>query len=350
MTDIARGPAERGKWAIVARLRQAEFRNASPTITPAGRSPTDPQGRRHEHLLALGHEDENLIPSIRGPGGARRFFEDRRIKWWRGAQSGDAKGKDGPTRNMTSSQIACVNFFLPLAQREDALLAMLHSFDEDATSVVPLEYRARNTERLVSSLVELEWVGRDSTLEGGRYFRGANATSADALIVAEARRGVRRAYLFEWKYAEQYGRKGTTGPAAKTKERLKRYKARYEASTSPFTGEVSLEALLYDPVYQLMRFGLLGQKMIEGSEFGVTEARVVVVCPSENTDYLNTVTSAALQKRYQDARSIEQVLKQLWRDPAGIRFTDTPSLLGSVRSAGVAASDEWAAYNGTRYL
>ncbi len=102
-------------FGTLGRRRQAAFRDSSPTISDRGRNPQDPKGKRHGHLLALGHEDENLYPSIRGPDGARKFFADRSIKWWRSAQTGDTPKTHGPTRNLASSQVACVNFLLPLA-------------------------------------------------------------------------------------------------------------------------------------------------------------------------------------------------------------------------------------------
>ena len=102
------------------RRRQAHFRDTSPTISEQGRSPWDDQGRRHGYLLAVGHEDENLYPSLRGASGARRFFKWRGIRW---------HGSDGPTRNMVSSQIACVNFLLPLADIPGAVAAAVRAID-----------------------------------------------------------------------------------------------------------------------------------------------------------------------------------------------------------------------------
>ena len=84
------------------------FRDASPTITDAGRSPSDDKGRRNGHLLAVGNEQENLCPPLRGESEAIRFLADRNIKWWRSARSGDERGRSGPTRNLASSAVTCV--------------------------------------------------------------------------------------------------------------------------------------------------------------------------------------------------------------------------------------------------
>ena len=65
----------------IAASQQAAFRQTSPTISEHEQSPTDPPGLRNGHLLALGCEDENLYPTLRGENGARKFFADRDIKW-----------------------------------------------------------------------------------------------------------------------------------------------------------------------------------------------------------------------------------------------------------------------------
>ena len=97
-------------FGTVARRQQAHFRDTSETISHEARAPGDDKGRRNGHLLALGCEAENLYPTLRGENGAVRFFHARNIKWWCNTRSGDAKGETGPTRNMASSQIACITF------------------------------------------------------------------------------------------------------------------------------------------------------------------------------------------------------------------------------------------------
>lgn len=103
----------------------------------------------------------------------------------------------GPTRNMTSSQVACVNFLLPLAGISGALSAALRVLDDDVRSAVDIHHEGR------VSPVEFEWIGIPRSLEGG-VTRGAQNTSVDAFLVAKTINGRRRGYLIEWKYAEQY--------------------------------------------------------------------------------------------------------------------------------------------------
>lgn len=129
------------------RERQARFREQSSLPPFPG----------YRHLLASGYEEENLYPTLRGENGACRFFRSRGIKWWQGI------GDDGktPTRNMASSQIACVNFLLPLTEIPEALLAMLRAIGDDVNGWVPIE-----DQHIQSTPAEFEWIGRGHALEG----------------------------------------------------------------------------------------------------------------------------------------------------------------------------------------
>ena len=147
--------------------------------------------------MALGYEEENLYPGIRGMDGAVDFFGQRNIKWWKSARSGDDTSVDCPTRNMASSQVACINFLLPLVGIPGALSAALQAMDGDVRAVVDVNHEGR------SFPVEFEWLGIPRSLEG-ESTRGAHNTSVDAFLVAETTTGRRRAYLLEWKYVEQY--------------------------------------------------------------------------------------------------------------------------------------------------
>ena len=175
--DPASGPTGAGSFGQRERKRQAAFRKGLTT-------PTDPVGLRHDYLLALGCEEENLYPTLRGENGALRYFAERNIKWWQARVSGNASDGKRPTRNMASSQIACVNFLLPLIDIPGALTAVLKAIDDDVTGVVDIEHEG------TSSPVELEWIGLDHALEGPRVkSRGANSTSVDAFMVAETPTG-----------------------------------------------------------------------------------------------------------------------------------------------------------------
>ena len=60
-----------------ARQLQKKFRDSSYTVSTEGCSPADDKGRRNGHLLALGHEEENLYPPLREPTSAKAFLRKR---------------------------------------------------------------------------------------------------------------------------------------------------------------------------------------------------------------------------------------------------------------------------------
>ena len=98
---------------------------------------------------------------------------------------------------MASSQVACVNFLLPLGRIPGAWLSVLRNIDEDVVDVVDIRHEGR------TSSVEFEWFGLGHSPGGGRS-RGSQTTSIDAFLVAETRVGRRRAYLLDWKNVEHY--------------------------------------------------------------------------------------------------------------------------------------------------
>ena len=324
--------------------RQERFRNESPTISDAGRSPSDDKGRRNGHLLSLGSEQENLHPTLRGETGATRFMTDRNVKWWRSARSGDESGRSGPTRNLASSQIACINFLLPLAGNRDALAAILSSIDDDIVDVAAIDDSRAGT----TSLVELEWIGLSHALEGpSKTTRGANTTSVDAFLVAETTSG-HRAYLLEWKYVEQYWTE-YLGAGSKGKTRRERYRSPYARSPSFKTG-IPLDAWFYDPFYQIMRQRLLADRMVVNGELGVTDAKVVVVVPQDNVAYRDRITSPELAAAFPEARTVAEVFRQALACPDKAFACVSPDRLAeAVRLRCGDRVAHWSAYLRTRY-
>ena len=291
-------------------------------------------------MLALALEDENLYPSLRGAGGARQFFGKRGIKWWRHCGFDDPSA-DGPTRNMASSQIACINFLLPLRGTEDGLLAVLGAIDDDVTGMVGIDDPRAGT----SSTVEFEWIGLGHALEGEAYTtRGEFATSIDAFMVAETRVG-RRAYLLEWKYTESYG-ENDKGRGRKGRTRRRRYGTRYAASPA-FRDGISLDAWLHEPFYQIMRQRLLADRMVAKKELGVSEAKVVLVVPGENFAYRSDITSPILQGKFPDLVTVEDVTRAAMNIPDrdfGIVSQDV--LAEAARAWG---GPQWSRYQRERY-
>ena len=309
--------------------RQADFRTTSSTISEKGRS-----WERNQHLLARGYEHENFYSEIRcGENSAQEFFETRRIKQDR-------------WQSMVNSQVVCVNFLLPLARIDAALLAVLRAIDNDVQDVIEIIDRKGN-----QSPVEFEWIGIDKSLEGGTR-RGQYETSVDSFMIAETDRG-RRAYLMEWKYTESYKIGKYKGKGRKGEVRWPRYAPLYSSKSSSFgtkNGAVPMNELLYEPFYQLMRNRLLADRMVAECELDVTEAKVIVVVPEENTAYRERITSPPLHKRFPDLKTVDDVMQATLKNPDATFKMVTPNELREavVDECGEAVSD-WAGYMRERY-
>ena len=335
-----------------AKRRQQHFRDGSPTISERGRSPTDDKGLRHPHLLAIGCETDNLFPGIRDNGGAIDFFRDRQMAWWSNPASGDIGRADKPTRNMASSQVACVNFLLPLAGIPGALLSLLRALDDDVVTVVNISHDGHTSD------VEFEWIGLSHSLEGGTT-RGSQNTSIDAFLVALTKAGRRRAYLLEWKYVERYlsALLEFKGEGARGETRRLRYTERFHSLFSSFNSAAihDLDDFLYEPFYQIMRQRLLADRMVQEGELEIEEAKVVVVVPEENWAYRavkdgRTTASPLLARRFPELETVEAVMRACLKDPDAQFDMVAPSLLLDAVSLDLPEETaEWAGYWRNRY-
>ena len=338
----------RNEFEKAATQCQGNFRSKSTTINKSSRSPTP-----HLHILAPGCGIENLFPGIRAENGAVDFFRERYIQWWK-ARGYDTKA-DGPTRHMVSSQIACVNFLLPLVSIPGALEAVLRAIDDDVVDVVNIEYEGL---RAPPAPVEFEWTGMGGSLEGNNI-RGAQSTSVDAFLVAKTRAGQRRAYLIEWKYTEQYLRTHPKykGEGSQGDTRWRRYGKHYYGPHTSFDWGAApkMKEFMYEPFYQLMRQRLLADRMVHKRELGVHEAKIVVVVPKENWAYRalshgNLYTSQPLAERFPELKTVEEVMRASLKDPDSQFAMVAPSILvDAVVHALPDETIEWANYWRERY-
>ncbi len=299
-------------------------------------------------MLAYSYEEENLYKTIRGEDGAIRFFRERAIKWWRGR--GDTPRLNFPTRNMKCSQIMCVNFLLPLAEIDGALAAVVRAIDPDVKDIIDINHKGN------ASPVEFEWVGLPRSLEG-KTMRGAGATSVDAFMVSDIG-SRRRAYLVEWKYAEQYlatRPKCLDESSHRTKKQLDGYRDLYYAVSSSFSGSVPMDELLYEPFDQIMRLRLLADRMVADRELGVSDAKVVVVAPNDNTDYQvvsqgKKCTSPPLIKRFPDKEYVGDMFRAALKRPDDSFAMVCPYiLLAAVEGECPDTASAWVAYMKERY-
>ena len=248
---------------------------------------------------------------------------------------------------MVSSQVVCVNFLLSLSQIQGALAAAVRAIDDDVRDIVPIYHQGNTT------LVEFEWIGLNGPLEEGEPpTRGEYVTSVDAFMIAETS-GDRRAYLIEWKYTEKGGDGDYKGEGRKGEVRWPRYAPLYSSNCSSFgtvNGAVPMNELLYEPFYQIMRNRLLADRVVANGELGVSDAKVVVVVPEENSAYRESITSPPLAERFPDLKTVDEVMRATLKNPDATfkMVTPTELLEAVVNECGDAVSD-WAGYMRERY-
>ena len=99
------------------------------------------------------------MPQIRKAACA--YFAENQIKWHEGQ---DAM----PSNHLCSSQVCCVNFLFPFADRPDALATLLRPIFPDIKQVLPVE---------CDQYVAFEWIGQENYL-GEKIARNGKRTRA----------------------------------------------------------------------------------------------------------------------------------------------------------------------------
>ncbi len=195
--------------------------------------------------------------------------------------------------------------------------------------------------------VGFEWIGkRDYLNEGGKSglrTRGANATSADA-IVRFKHEGRVETVLIEWKYTESYG---SPIPPKGNEERLRRYKDIVFAPHGPIRNDLGLriEDFFWDPFYQLLRQQMLAYGMQEAEEDGTQQVRVLHISPSANTAF-HKITAPNLRRFADD---VFGVFSQLLCEPDRFVSRSTERVFNRPLTSVSGDAGSWAGYLRERY-
>lgn len=282
------------------------------------------------YRLAPASRELNLAPTIRE--GATAYFTRNGIAWHQHAN------------HALSSQICCLNFLMPLADRPKLLAcAIERALGIDGAEMLPVEEGPSGEPWFVG----FEWIGRQDHLNEagstGVRTRGANATSADA-YVRFRHQGRTKGLLIEWKYTESYGApidwKGNA-------ERERRYAKLAFAPAGPIRPDLglSLTDFFYEPFYQLLRQQMLAFRMQNAREDGAVRVRVLHISPRANTA-LRKVTAPALQPFGDDAFAAFRAVLQQPDDFVSVSAED---VFGPLVAADDPEAAEWAAYLRERY-
>lgn len=246
-----------------------------------------------------------------------------------------------------SSQVCCVNFLAPLMHRPTLLASVMKSaLGIDSLQMVPVRKDWHGTD----IFVDFEWIGLENYLsewpKTGLATRGANATSADAIVRMADPDGRITTILIEWKYTESYGQ--PLDPKGDP-TRLKRYADKTFAPDGPIRADrrLTVSDFFWEPFYQLLRQQILAWRMEKAKEGGASSAMVLHISAAENAT-LHKVTAPALRNCEKDAFKVFQSLLAI---PQRFHATSIEqAFLPAIRSTIAAdAQDPWAAYLLDRY-
>ena len=249
--------------------------------------------------LHLDEAEENLYAGIRDA--ALNYFCMMDIKWHDGKN-------EKPSNHLCDSQVCCVNFLFPFADKPEQLKRLLQPVFPDISEMLIVEN---------DQYVAFEWIGRgnylkEKTGKNGKRTRGANYTSADAMVMFERTDGQRQIVLIEWKYTESYSATSLASSKGGT-ERTAIYKECYDRGTID-KSKIAYNDLFYNPFYQLLRQQLLANEMERNGELGATIVSLLHISPRTNLDF-SKITSPKLRGRGSSPTEI-------WKDVvAAERFT-----------------------------
>lgn len=322
-----------GKFLESEKPKQAFFKNTSPYFSDSARGDGVYKRKPRPFCLPLESAEQNLFPGIRET--ALGHFEKHQIKWHDGQNR-------KPSNHLCDSQVCCVNFLFPFANQPEALATVLRPIFPELKNMLPIES---------GQYVSFEWIGQDNYLHekisrNGQRTRGANYTSADAIVMFERVDKKRQVALIEWKYTESYG--GTFLKIANSgADRTEIYRHLFENADCPVNKEIlpSFDALFYEPFYQLMRQQFLASEMEKAHELGADIVTLMHIAPVHNADF-RKVTSPSLGKLGSSPTSIWSHLVK----PEG-RFisVSTEQLFGNLSVGKLPEMKPWQEYINSRY-
>lgn len=321
------------KFLESEKLHQSAFKQSSPTFTPEASQPGLYKTKYRPFCLPLPNAEQNLFPGIRES--VLQHFAKHEIKWH--------DGQNGKCSNhMCDSQACCVNFLFPFADQPDALAQLLRPIYPQLDHMLPVED---------GKLVSFEWIGAQNYLgekitRNGKRTRGANFTSADAIVMFEHTDKKRQIVLIEWKYTESYG--GTNLKIAKSgTDRTSIYLHLYDNPDCPIRKELlpSFDSLFFEPFYQFMRQQFLAHEMEKAREMDADIVSLLHIAPAHNLDF-KKVTSPVLKHL---GNSPTEIWAKLVKEKGRFRSVSTEEMFGSLSNEQLSELKEWSDYIQDRY-
>ncbi len=315
------------------KLRYLEFKPTSPYFSPAALADGDYKGKPRPFCLPDDLAEENLVPEIRQT--ALAHFAKHRIKWHDGQN-----GK--PSNHLCDSQVCCVNFLYPFAHRPDELARVLRPYFPKLQQMHVVED---------GHFVSFEWIGADNYLKekisrNGQRTRGANFTSADAIVKFKRTDGKTQVVLIEWKYTESYSG-GSLLVSKSGTSRLGIYQHLFDQPNGPLALDQlgAYDEFFVEPFYQFMRQQYLAHEMQRAHELEADVVSVLHIAPAHNEDF-RRITSLPLARHGDSATGVWTKLVQ----PEGNFISvSTEALFGGLSEAQLPTMRAWLDYIGARY-
>lgn len=317
-----------GKFLQAERKRQAAFKQTPSFFTDKARSDGLHRGHSYPFMLPEECAQENLFVGIRSE--AQNYFSQNGIHWHM-------------LNHLCSSQVCCVNFLYPFMDQPHALAELLRPVYPTLRRMLPIE----SPEQFVA----FEWIGEQNYLgervsRNGNRTRGANFTSADAMVLFEHDDGLRQIVLIEWKYTESYASVSKKIADSGT-DRTAIYRHLYDRDDCPFDKNSlpGFDALYYEPFYQLMRQQFLAHEMERAHELDAAIVSVLHITPAHNTDF-GAVTSPDLRPL---GATVTDVWKRLVCPPDRFASVSTEKLFGAFKAQPFPPLSDWWDYIQQRY-
>jgi hypothetical protein len=246
-------------------------RVAAPYVDKSGLSNGSPLG----YCLPVSYADLNLLPEVRVA--ALALFAKLGIAW-------HAAIGDGPSNNLLSSQVQCVNALGQMMGDPDRIVQAFGG-PLATTGVRQIE---------PGRFLTFEYIGPTDFFgesPNRPRVRGAGCTSVDAAFVHETAEGAVELVLLEWKYTEQYLR--PSRDPRKDRIRADRYEAAWSHVDGPVRSDVlAFVDILDEPFYQLVRQQLLAHELEMIRAEGADRVRVVHIAPQANIEYQRSLPRA----------------------------------------------------------
>ena len=323
-----------GKFLTSEKPRLADFKARAAYISEAAREDGVYRNNSYPFCLPQDCAHENLFPEIRDS--IREYFQKFEIKWH------DGEGGN-PSNHLCDSQVCCANYLFPFSDKPQALATLLRSIYPSIEKALPVENGLH---------VAFEWIGQMNYLKekisrNGKRTRGANFTSADAMVRFQHADGKKQVVLIEWKYTESYYSTFLKYARKSGTDRTEIYVHLYDADEDLLDTELlpCFDALFYEPFYQLMRQQYLANEMEKARELEADIVSLLHIAPGHNTDF-RRITSPSL---LEIGDSATDVWGKLVKKPGRFASVTTEDLFGKFEIDGHPELAEWYEYITERY-